>query len=75
MILTVFTPVNSAAMRLPPVARTCRPKRVLASTTAPRVTANAIQTSRPGIGPKFPPPKTRLYVSFRIGCGAESVMR
>src|SRR3954467_11115603 len=74
LIRRVLTPVNSAAVRLPPVASTCRPNRVLASTTAPTTTKTADHSSNPGIGPRFPEPKTRLYTSLRIGCGAEAVI-
>ena len=74
VIRLVFTPVYSAATRLPPVASTCRPKRVLFSTTQPMATATTVHSSRPGIGPRLPPPKIALNVSFRIGMGADLVM-
>src|ERR671939_562507 len=74
LIRRVLTPVNSAAVRLPPVASTCRPYLVLASTTAPTTTKAADQSSSPGIGPMLPEPKTMLYAWLRIGCGAEAVI-
>src|ERR687885_2203910 len=74
LIRRVLTRVNSGAVRLPPVANTCRPYLVLASTTAPTTTKAADQSSSPGIGPMLPEPKTRLYGSLRIGCGAEAVI-
>src|ERR671932_527214 len=59
LIRRVLTPVNSAAVRLPPVASTCRPYLVLASTTAPTTTKAADQSSNPGIGPLLTEPMTR----------------
>ena len=56
----VLTPVNSAAVRFPPVARTWRPNRVRASTTAPMATAMPLQKSSPGTGPMLPDPKIVL---------------
>ncbi len=67
-------PEKSAAMRLPPVASTCLPNAVLPSTTAPTTTNAAVHSRRTGIGPRLPPPKTKLNVSFRIGCGADAVI-
>src|ERR671928_493232 len=74
LIRRVLTPVKSAAVRLPPVASTCRPYLVLASTTAPTTTKAADHSNSPGIGPTLPEPKTRLYASLRIGCGADAVI-
>src|SRR4051812_10127750 len=37
-------------------------------------TATTVHSSRPGIGPRLPPPKIALNASFRIGIGADLVM-
>ena len=70
----VFTPVKSAAVRLPPVASTWRPNLVRDRTTAPITTNPTDHTTTVGTGPMLPEPKMKLNESLRIGTGAELVI-
>ena len=65
----VFMPLNSAASRFPPVARTRRPNVVFVRVIQPIITAVKLQSNNPGNQPIVPEPKIALNVSFKIGIG------